>query len=203
MSDEADNLDLDHIAEPLRGHAVAVDNVAKDPSNVRDHPEKNKEAVKSSLREFGQRQVLVAREEQRTIEAGNLRLECARELGWSHVAVIFVDDSDLEAARYAIADNRTSDLGEWNDDDLGDILGSIDETPPGFDDDDVGELLEELEGDSDDEDLVPEPAEPPDPSLDHDYLICLYADRDVVDEIESSVKEKYSDRDSVRLDIQR
>lgn len=137
--------DFDYIAEPLREHVVRVDSVSKDPSNVREHPEKNKEAVKSSLREFGQRQVLVAREEQRTIEAGNLRLECARELGWSHVAVIFVDDDDLEAARYAIADNRSTDLGTWNNEGLSDILATLDDPPPGYTDDDVGELLADME----------------------------------------------------------
>jgi ParB-like chromosome segregation protein Spo0J len=137
--------DLDYIAEPLREHAVPVDEVTQDPSNVRDHPEKNTRAVKNSLQEFGQRQVLVAREGERTIEAGNLRLECAREMGWSHVAVIFVDDDELEAARYAIADNRSSDLGEWKEDDLGDMLEAIDEPPPGYTDDDVGELLDETD----------------------------------------------------------
>lgn len=136
---------LDYIAEDLREQAVSVDSVEQDPANVREHPEKNKQAVKRSLREFGQRQVLVAREEQRTIIAGNLRLEVARELGWSHVAVIFVADDDLEAARYAIADNRTTDLGEWSDEGLSDMLAALDNPPPGFDEEDVGELLADME----------------------------------------------------------
>lgn len=65
---------MDYIIEPLRKHAVPVDSLHLDPANANTHPEKNMQAIKASLREFGQRQVIIARKGTNTVVAGNGRL---------------------------------------------------------------------------------------------------------------------------------
>jgi site-specific DNA-methyltransferase (adenine-specific) len=51
-----------------------------------------------------------------TVLAGNGMLEAARSLGWSELAVTVVPDgwSDEQARAYALADNRTGELAEWD-----------------------------------------------------------------------------------------
>jgi len=48
------------------------------------------------------------------VRVGNLRLELARELGWSHLAAVVVDKDDVEAVALAIAENRSGELAEWD-----------------------------------------------------------------------------------------
>jgi DNA modification methylase len=141
----------DYIIPALREHAVPVGDLRLDPANANMHPEKNLEAIKDSLAAFGQRQVILARKDNNTVIAGNGRLLAARALGWSHIACVFVDDDDMTAVRYAIADNRTSELSEWDNDVLSMLLstikedlGSLDGT--GFDDGDLDDLLSDIAG---------------------------------------------------------
>jgi ParB-like chromosome segregation protein Spo0J len=77
------------------------------------------EAHMRSLRRFGQRLPLVARRDGKggIVTAGNHRLEAAKRLGWTEVAVIFVDEDATQAAAFAAADNHLAALG-WDDPDL-------------------------------------------------------------------------------------
>ena len=47
------------------------------------------------------------------VEKGNGTLRAAKQLGWSHVAVLWVEDDPATAAGYGIADNRTGELSGW------------------------------------------------------------------------------------------
>jgi hypothetical protein len=51
--------DLAHIAAPLRPLAVPCADLLPDPANARRHPEANLEAIKGSLRVYGQRKPVV------------------------------------------------------------------------------------------------------------------------------------------------
>ena len=113
-----------HIAEPLRRLAVKVESLSLDPRNARTHGTKNLAAIRASLERFGQRQPLVVSKDGVVI-AGNGRLEAAREMGWTHIAVVRVEDTHAEASAYAIADNRTSDLAGWDDGVLAEILEEL------------------------------------------------------------------------------
>jgi hypothetical protein len=44
------------------------------------------------------------------VRAGNGRVLAARELGWTHLACVVVDESEVEATAFAIADNRSAEL---------------------------------------------------------------------------------------------
>jgi hypothetical protein len=108
------------IIEPLQTLAVPVANVIEGPGNPRRG---DVEAIARSYRIFGQRKPLVGRQTGADehgqpvgyIEAGNHGLKAVRdELGWSHVAVAWVDEDETTAKAYALADNRTSDLGDYD-----------------------------------------------------------------------------------------
>ncbi|MBX3465443.1 MAG: ParB N-terminal domain-containing protein [Planctomycetes bacterium] len=117
--------DLSHIVEPLRPLAVPVADLNPDPANARIHPDRNLATITASLRVYGQRKPLVVRREGMVVEAGNGTLEAIKRLGWTHVAVVLVDDDPLTATGYAIADNRTSELAAWDEAALGPLLAEL------------------------------------------------------------------------------
>jgi hypothetical protein len=106
------------ILPELEHLAVPVVDLVPNPRNTNRHPEKNLVAIADSLREFGQRQPIVVRKADSTVVAGDGRLEAAKRLGWETIAAVFVEDDELKAMRYAIADNRTSELSEWDQTEL-------------------------------------------------------------------------------------
>lgn len=116
---------LPYIAEGLRSLAVPIDSVIQDPANARKHGKKNTEAIRASLSGFGQTLPLIASRATKIIIAGNCRQRVARELGWSHIAVVFVDYDNATALRYAIADNRIGEMGEWDEDVLNQLAKSM------------------------------------------------------------------------------
>lgn len=85
-------------------------------------------AIAKSYDKFGQRKPIVATKDG-TVISGNHQLESARKLGWSHIAVVFTDDDELTAKAFAIADNRTSELGTIDQDFLADMLSSLESDP--------------------------------------------------------------------------
>lgn len=117
--------DLSHIAAPLRPLIVPCGGLVLDPANARKHGAPNLEAIKGSLAAYGQRKPLVVNRRTRTVIAGNGTLEAARALGWTHVAVVFTDDDPVTAAGFAIADNRTAELAEWDAEALGRLLQEV------------------------------------------------------------------------------
>ena len=135
--------EVGYIAEGLRGLAVGVGEVHEDAGNARvDHAV---ERIASSLRQYGQRKPIVANRAQGgRVIAGNGTLRAARSLGWSHVAVVWVDEDAASATGFAIADNRTGDLSRWDVGALGALIEALPEDVfTGFE---AGELEELLGG---------------------------------------------------------
>lgn len=125
QGDSVNDVNLEHIHPDLRHLARPIESVLKDPANLRRHERKNIDAVKASLVEFGQRDAIKIRAATGQLEAGECRLVAALELGWTHIAVLPCDDDATTAARYAIADNRTAELATWDEQALGQVLGSM------------------------------------------------------------------------------
>lgn len=115
----------ERIAAPLLPLAVPVDSLVEDPANARIHGERNLEAIRSSLARFGQRVPIVVQRQGMIVRAGNARLRVARELGWKTIAAVVVDEPAIDAVAYAIADNRTAELSEWDDAALARILDEL------------------------------------------------------------------------------
>ena len=115
-----------------------------DPANARKHNERNIDAIVASLARFGQQKPIVI-DKANVVRAGNGTLQAARSLGWTHVDCVRSKLDGADASAYAIADNRTAELAEWDDDVLAATLeglqleGMLDVT--GFDDDELAELL--------------------------------------------------------------
>jgi len=102
----------------LRTRLVPVEDLHLDPDNVRTHDEKNIAAIERSLELFGQRKPIVVRrvDEGLRVIAGNGTLTAARRLGWEKIAIAEVpaDWTAAQAKAYAVADNRTAELADWD-----------------------------------------------------------------------------------------
>lgn len=109
------------IADGLQDLAVPIGDVTPLDGNPRKG---DVEAVAKSLRRFGQRKPIVATVNG-TIIAGNHTHAAAVRLGWTHIAVVYVNDDDTEAKAFALADNRTSDLGTYDNNALLDLMQSV------------------------------------------------------------------------------
>jgi ParB-like chromosome segregation protein Spo0J len=94
-----------------------------DPSNVRKHSRRNLDAIKASLRKFGQQKPIVV-DAKGIVLAGNGTLTAAQELGWTEIQIVRTELAGVEATAFAIADNRTAELAEWEDS-LNDVLKSL------------------------------------------------------------------------------
>ena len=151
------------VAQGLEVERVEVSSLVKDPANVRRHSEKNLEAIKGSLARFGQQKPIVVGADGVVI-AGNGTLAAAQSLGWSMIDIVRSPLTGSEATAYAIADNRTAELAEWDEGALAQQLAALsieDEelaTATGFDQRDIEKMGGGLEIE---EDEVPEP--PADP----------------------------------------
>lgn len=108
-----------HGINPQLEHLAAeVISLQPDPKNRRLHDDRNVKAVVDSLRDHGQvKPVVVQRRTDAGLEmvvrAGNGTLEAAKRLGWTQIAAVVLDCDDLEAVKYALRDNRSAELAEW------------------------------------------------------------------------------------------
>lgn len=149
-----------HIAEQLRHLAIPITSLVLDPSNARKHGERNLEAIKASLAKFGQRAPIVVQRDGMVVRSGNGRLLAAKALGWTEIAATIIDDDNATAAQFAIADNRTAELAEWDNETLALLLDGWDKQTQeavGFDKADIDAVLADLEPPEIVEDEVPEP----------------------------------------------
>lgn len=140
--------DMSGILQSLRGLAVPIEQLETDPENANVHSEASIEAIARSLNRFGQRKPIVVHKKTMTVKAGNGMFEAARSLGWSHIAAVVVDEEDLEAAAFALADNKTAELSTWDVSKLKEQLASFDEadyggmSDLGWNPDELAKLLE-------------------------------------------------------------
>ena len=156
-----------NIPEDLDGLRVQCAVLNHDPANARKHGKRNIESIAASLTRFGQRKPIVVQREGMIVRAGNGTLEAARSLGWEEIAAIVLDDDNVTAAAFAIADNRTAELAEWDDDVLSSVLGGLKDEgwdldgDLGFSDEDIEKLLTPSGDREIEEDEIPETPEDP------------------------------------------
>ena len=114
---------------------IAITQLVNDPNNARKHNQKNLKAIKGSLAKFGQQKPIVI-DSKNIVIAGNGTLEAARSLGWTHIDAVITELDDLGKMSFALADNKTSELAEWDDDILKEQLDWLDKQD--FDIGDIG-----------------------------------------------------------------
>jgi hypothetical protein len=129
----------------LESLLVPIGSLTPDPANARLHPARNLEAIRGSLARFGQQKPVVI-DDSGIVHAGNGTLAAAKALGWTHLAAVRSDLSGVELTMYGIADNRTSDMAEWDERVLAAVLDGLreeDDWEPeavGFTEEEIAEL---------------------------------------------------------------
>jgi len=108
----------------MNHQTIALADLSLDPSNVRKHSRRNLDAIKASLRKFGQQKPIVV-DAKGIVLAGNGTLTAAKELGWTEIQIVRTELAGVEATAFAIADNRTAELAEWDEDGLANVLQSL------------------------------------------------------------------------------
>ena len=128
--------------------------------------------VAASIRRFGFGAPIVARKEDRMIIAGHTRIKAARTIeGMTHVPVRYLDISKKEAEALALADNKLGEIAVWEDNMLAALLSDLSEEEAvslGFNEEELEDLLGDIdqlgkpvfEDDLDDLDRIPEDVEP-------------------------------------------
>lgn len=129
----------------MRVEQVDITTLRPDPDNVRRHGKRNLEVLKNSLKQFGQTKPVVALEDG-TIIAGSGTLTSALELGWDKLWVSWFDDPQ-KARAYAIMDNRSAELAEWDAQALALALemDGVDKAALGFTEKEVEAIIKEAD----------------------------------------------------------
>jgi len=137
---------------------TSIRELKPDHRNARRRTDRSAALIAKSLKQFGAARSIVIDEENRVL-AGNGTIEGAKAAGIQNVRIIETDGSELIAVRrsglseeqkvaLAIADNRSSDLSEWDDEMLAQISQEQD-LEPWFTSDELAKIC----GVDDDEDL--------------------------------------------------
>jgi len=123
----------------MKVETVPLTALTPDPLNARKHSKRNLDAIAASLSKFGQRKPIVVTHDGVVI-AGNGTLEAASSLDWKEISIARAPkDWDENTVRaYALADNQTGALAEWDEDVLNTAIEDLisegwDITELGFD----------------------------------------------------------------------
>jgi len=124
---------------------LAIDQLAPDPRNARQHPVKHVRQLAKSITTFGFN-VPILIDNDRQVIAGHGRLLAAQHLGWTEVPTITLSHLTTDqACAFAIADNRLTEISEWDDRLLAEQLKALSEVDLGFDLDVIGFELPEID----------------------------------------------------------
>lgn len=132
--------------QTLRVVSRQITTLRPNPKNKRVHNARNLEAIKASLARWKQQRPIVI-DERGVVWAGCGTLLAARDLGWKTLRCVVTPLKGRELSAYALADNRTAELAEW-DESLADLLSELQRedatlfAATGFDDADLAELLD-------------------------------------------------------------
>ena len=194
--------------ETLRPMLVPLEAISQHPRNPKDH---DLGAIAASLARFGQQQPIVVQKSTGWIIAGNGRWEAAPMVGemekalgfglgkpWTHIAVVLSELAEDEALAYALADNRTTELGGWHDEKLAELLAELAGknvlAGTGYDAEDVDELLASLRP------MVPADLVRREPTLGSEVTIEIRCGRAFLSEIDKTLAE-WGKREGVEVSI--
>lgn len=104
---------------------IDVNKLVFDENNARKHNKKNLQAIRTSIKRFGQIEPLLVQQDTNIVIGGNARLEIMLELGYQKVLVKLIDCTQKEFSAIAIALNRAGELASWNKDRLTQLLDEV------------------------------------------------------------------------------
>jgi ParB-like chromosome segregation protein Spo0J len=146
---------------------VKLSELKPDPNNARRHSQQNIEAIKQNLIENPQYRPFVVQKGTNKICIGNGMYEAMKALNIKEGWVEYRDLDDKQFARLSVADNRTAELAEWDEDILQQIISDYgdDITIPGFGDDvsfnldDDKEITEDEVPEIDEKNIITKPGD--------------------------------------------
>jgi hypothetical protein len=149
---------------------TSVKDLKSDHKNARRRTDRSASLIAESLKRFGAARSIVIDEDGRIL-AGNGTVEGAKKAGIDKLRIIEAEGDELIAVRragltedqkvgLALADNRSSDLSEWDNEMLRQLSEEHDLTPWFEDDELLAEVLEPEEGNTDPDDVPETPEEP-------------------------------------------
>ena len=143
-----------------------ISNIKPYENNPRKLSEQAIEKVAMSLKEYGFRQPIVV-DKDMVIVAGHTRYRASKKLGLKQVPISVIDNlSEEQINAYRIADNRTAEESEWDNELLKMEIKELEAQDfkldlLGFNEDQLNDLLFEEKQGLTDEDEVPEAPEEP------------------------------------------
>lgn len=123
---------------------IPIESLIFDPNNARKHNNRNLDAIKGSLTKFGAQKPVVINKKN-IIIAGNGTVAAAKDLGWKEVPCVRTElpEGHFQAA-YALSDNKTAELPEWDEDMLKAQLDGL--LSEGFEVEDIGFDIDDIPG---------------------------------------------------------
>lgn len=117
----------------------------QDISELKEYPGNarrgNISVLVESLKINGQYRPIVVQKSTNYVLAGNHLLRAAKQLGWEKIDAVFIDCDDEAALKIVLADNRTADLGDYNDELLKQLLETVENFEgTGYTEEDLAEL---------------------------------------------------------------
>ena len=153
---------------------TSINNLKPDHKNARKRTDRSAKLIAESLQRYGAARSIVIDEDNRIL-AGNGTFEGAKQAGIKNVRVIETDGSEIIAVKrtgltedekvgLALADNRSSDLSDW-DAEMLQQLSEEHDIAPWFEQEDLAEIIGEVEqlpaeGNTDPDEVPEAPEEP-------------------------------------------
>ena len=133
---------------------TSINDLKSDHKNARKRTNQSAELIQESIKRYGAARSIVIDEDNRIL-AGNGTIEGAKAAGIKNVRIIETAGDEIIAVRrtdltehekvgLALADNRTSDLSDW-DAEMLHQLSQEQDISPWFDEDDLAEIIGEIE----------------------------------------------------------
>ena len=133
---------------------TSINDLKADHKNARKRTNQSAELIQESIKRYGAARSIVIDEENRIL-AGNGTIEGAKAAGIKNVRIIETAGDEIIAVRrtdltehekvgLALADNRTSDLSDW-DAEMLHQLSQEQDISPWFDEEDLAEIIGEVE----------------------------------------------------------
>jgi ParB-like chromosome segregation protein Spo0J len=127
----------------IETETIDIDTVHPHPSNVRQG---DIGAISQSLEAHGQYRPITYQKSTGRILAGNHTWKAAKALGWTQIVASAVVCDDDEAIRILLVDNKSSDLADYDETELIELLKQLADTTLGlegtlFDGDDLDALI--------------------------------------------------------------
>ena len=132
---------------------VAISDLKPYERNAKIHTEEQVEKIAESIQEFGFLSPCLI-DKEKNIIAGHGRVQAAARLGLKTVPCVFIDGlTDTQRRAYIIADNKLTELGEWD-------LELLNEELDALADDDFDIDLTGFEGEDDEPEIEQDDYEP-------------------------------------------